>query len=182
MQTEQMEDSKLETISAFYKENILLAYRGIFENNLLAVMSQNIKNAVKDAGLSKRLFRIFVEMAQNISHYSSEQEMSDEGMSGSGVIVLKRYDNYLMFATGNTATNATVAHIQKKADYINKLSKEELREFKRSQFKPEEDGKPDPHIGMIQIAILSGSEIQLSVNELSENESFITIGTKIGLS
>ena len=166
-------------ITDFYKENILLAYRGVFENSLLAVIAKNIRDKTKKESTGKTVFRIFVELSQNISFYSKEREVSEHGLSGSGIIVLRNHGEHLYFAAGNVAEKNSISKIHEKCDFINRMSKEELREYKRSQYKQKQDGKPDAHIGLIQTAILSGNIIELNVTDISQNESFITIATKI---
>ncbi len=172
-------NAEANVISSFYEENILLAYQGVFENSLLAVMAKNIRSSVKNINLSKTIFRIFVELSQNISFYSNEKEVSENGMSGSGIIVLKNKKKHFVFAAGNTVEKDTVDKLVKKSKFINTMNKDELREYKRSQFKQKINGKLDAHIGLIQIAILSGNKIDVELKTLPGGEYFVTIGTKI---
>jgi len=166
-------------ITDFYKENILLVYRGVFENSLLAVIAKNIRDKTNNESTGKTVFRIFVELSQNISFYSNEREVSEHGLSGSGIIVLKKQGAFLHFAAGNVATKPAIEKILEKCEFINQMSHEELREYKRSQYKLKQDGKPDAHIGLIQTAILSGNKIELNITEISPEEAFITIATRI---
>ncbi len=165
-------------ILEFYKHNLLIAYQGVFERTLLSVIAGNIETSVKDFALSKKMFRVFVELAQNISFFSDEKVKTEEGFSGKGIILLKVIENGYIFATGNMIENEKVNHLKESCDHINTLNREILRQYKREQLEKVQNAR-NTNLGFIQVALLTGNKIFYNLKEINKNYSFITISAKI---
>jgi hypothetical protein len=55
-------------------KNVVMYYKGPFDKELLNIFGKNIRKVVGgDTVSGTKLFKVFIEMAQNISHYSSER-------------------------------------------------------------------------------------------------------------
>src|ERR1041385_7818340 len=69
---------------------IWMAFKGAISQEVLVELGTMVKNKLRFDNKFKRVFAIFVEMTQNVLHYSSERELiSTTGeMVGVGVITL----------------------------------------------------------------------------------------------
>lgn len=181
---EQVDRSKIEFLEDFYEllsQEIIVAYRGTFEKRVLSVLARNIEGSVSNNLILKRkFFRIFLEFAQNIAYYSSEQvDTSDNDKSGSGMLILKHgvNDNYI-FISGNMVKNSMLRYIDDQVKYINSLDRESLREYKREQYKLVETGEKS-NLGILQIVLISGNPIVVKTKPITNDESFIIITAEV---
>ncbi len=56
-----------------YQEKSLLIYQGVFTVNLISILGNQIRVFPDhDPLILQRIFRIFIELAQNVSYYSAE--------------------------------------------------------------------------------------------------------------
>ncbi len=180
----QVDRSKIDFLEDFYEllsKEVIVAYRGTFEKAVLSILAQNIENSVENSSILKRkFFRIFLEFAQNIAYYSSEQtETDDSEKSGSGLLILKHggNDNYI-FLSGNLVKTSMLGYIYEKVDYINSLDREGLRSYKREQYKLVESGKKS-NLGLLQIVLISGNKVVVDSKDIDEENSFITISAEV---
>ncbi|NJO92429.1 MAG: hypothetical protein HC831_28265, partial [Chloroflexia bacterium] len=90
----QVDRSKIEFLEDFYEllsKEVIIAYRGTFEKGVLSILAKNIETSVESSSvLRRKFFKMFLEFAQNIAHYSAEQvNTSETEKSGSGLLILK---------------------------------------------------------------------------------------------
>jgi len=165
-------------------KNILIAYRGVFDNSVLTVIAKNIELAVQNQPkVSKRIFKIFLELAQNISFYSAEKKhQEDANELGEGILILTDYVNYYTLATGNLAVKGKVSAITKKIEMINSLDREGLREFKRQLRGLPYGERGGANIGLIQVALTAESKISHQIKSVNNDLDFISISVKISKS
>ncbi len=182
--TVQVDRSKIEFLEDFYEllsSEVIVAYRGTFEKKVLSVLAKNIESSVKDnLVLKRKFFRIFLEFAQNIAYYSSEQVITSENeKSGTGMLILKHgKNNNYVFLSGNMVENNMLDYIDDRVEYINSLDREALREYKREQYKLVEAGVKS-NLGILQIVLISGNPIVVKTMPISDKESFIIISAEV---
>ena len=180
----QVDRSKIEFLEDFYEllsKEVIIAYRGTFEKSVLAILAKNIESSVDSSSvLRRKFFKMFLEFAQNIAHYSAEQvDTSETEKSGSGLLILKHSgeSNY-MFLSGNLVETTMLEYINDRVDYINSLNREGLREYKREQYKLVESGEKS-NLGLLQIALISGSRVVVNSKPVDDTNSFITISAEV---
>ena len=180
----QVDRSKIEFLEDFYEllsKEVIVAYRGTFEKSVLAILAKNIESSVESSSvLRRKFFRMFLEFAQNIAHYSAEQvNTSEKELSGSGLLILKHSGtaNY-MFLSGNLVETSMLSYINDRVDYINSLDREGLREYKREQYKLVESGEKS-NLGLLQISLISGNQVIVSSKKIDNTHSFITISAEV---
>jgi hypothetical protein len=179
----QVDRSKIEFLEDFYEllsKEVIIAYRGTFEKSVLAILAKNIETSVDSSSvLRRKFFKMFLEFAQNIAHYSAEQVNTDENeKSGSGLLILKHSGDNYKFLSGNLVETNMLSFINKRVDYINSLDREGLREYKREQYKLVESGERS-NLGLLLIALISGSRVVVDSKPVDETYSFITISAEV---
>ena len=155
-----------------------IAYMGAVDSNVLTSMAQNMEEQTIDISpqAQKKLFKSFIELAQNIALYSAERS-SDDMYAGSGVIMLKEFEDHYRIYTGNVAHSSDVSKLREKIDNINKMDRAQLREYRRKMRK-QADGAGG-NIGLIQVALIADNPIEYKFIRMDEKFSFIIISVKI---
>jgi hypothetical protein len=159
----------------------LLSFHGPLTISLLSFISNYLKLIINtDQVITSRLYKIFVELTQNVSYYSAEVKEVEKGIkSGIGWFILDEYDMYYKFTTGNLIKKEDANKLTRNCSEINSLNEEDLRVLKRetrSQAKIRDIGA---HIGLIQTGLLSGNMLDFKIYKINSKHSYFTISVKL---
>ena len=162
-------------------KNIYLSYKGPVDMHILGVISDYIKKIIgKNPKVSRKLYPIFVELAQNISYYSAEaNKLIESRESGIGTIIIAEYDEHYSFISGNAIKNENIVPLLQKCEIINSLDRKELREYRNIERKRPFGVNDGAHIGLIQVALTSNNPLEVEVTPISEDKSFFSIAVSI---
>ncbi len=179
--------SELYKLFELYKilsENILISYRGPLDKKVLNLLGNNVKSLLHDKPIiAKKLFKIFVELAQNIALYSAEKQLAfDKEMQGAGIILVKDLGSAYEFIAGNYIKNNDLRKFLDKSSRINSLEKDDLRKFKREQLLLPDGESGGANIGLVQAVLLSDHPLQVHVEAFDDHMSFLVIGVNISKS
>jgi hypothetical protein len=176
----------LEYYKKMCERNIVLDFQGAISQDLVVGMAELLKNkSSQDFGRSimvKKLFSIFIEMAQNIAIYSAERVQLDDrhGDVGAGIIVVTEENKNYTITSGNLVKKEAISKIIEHCQKINGMGKEELRKFYKAQIKSSrERGKKGAGVGLIDIARKSGNTIRYGVIQVDDINSFLVLSVKI---
>ncbi|TAF65161.1 MAG: hypothetical protein EAZ55_09410 [Cytophagales bacterium] len=163
-------------------EHVVLGFKGVVSQDVLSDVGLSIRNRYEkqEYETGKRVFSIFVELAQNIYHHSAEREFSPQKQrsEGLGVLLIQDFEHYFLVTSGNIAEKNTAHNISQKCQYINSLDEENLKQFYKDERKkaPENAGG---NIGLIDIVRKSGNPLTYSITELNEAQSFLCLQAKV---
>jgi hypothetical protein len=162
-------------------DNIAISYTGIFDTEILSVLAKEIEGTLsQDDKVNKKVFKIFIELAQNISFYSLEREVNSEGSDmGVGTMIIRNFDTYFEFSTGNKTTMENIIPVMEKCDNINSMSREKLREYRRLQRNMPAGEKGGGNIGLIQVALTASNPIQYSLVKCEDGSYFYIVSVRI---
>ncbi len=163
------------------KHEVLISYKGPFDKEVLTVIGSYIKIILgKNPMASKRIFKIFMELAQNVSYYSTERNILEKhAKSGIGTLaIIEQNDNYT-FHTGNEITNNSIIEVIEKCEIINALDKNGLREYKRKQLRLPDGVFGGANIGLIQVALTSMHPIEFKAVPIDDKISFLGLTVRI---
>ncbi len=162
-------------------ENVSISYTGPFDGQVLSVIAKNIEYSLSvNPQVNKKMFKIFLELAQNIAYYSEEQNVNKRGESaGVGTLAIQEFGKHFIFATGNMVKSEMAKHVINKCDKINSLKRDELREFKRQQRKLPPGAKGGGNIGLIQVALTAENRLNYKVIPIDDSKYFFIIGVRI---
>lgn len=178
-------DETYSKYSELYREvfnlNIIISYVGIFDNKVLTTIAKNIGAKLSEnSQVNKKIFKIFLEFAQNISFYSSEIKVTKDGRKyGVGILIIREYEDHFMFATGNLAENHRSNQVKNKCEMINSLDRQGLRAFKREQRNKPKGEYGGANIGLIHAALVSGNPLMVTSKPIDDKNEFMTIAVKI---
>ena len=161
--------------------NILISYKGPFDKYIIAKLGKKLKMLADDnQQISKKIFQIFIELAQNVGSYSSERSsLSESGDTGVGsLIIAQDADNYI-FGTGNVIRNQDLTVLSKKCAIINSLDRMELRAYKREQRNILPGTNGNAHIGLVMVSLITRKPIDAKFTPLDENYAYFSVTVKI---
>ncbi len=159
----------------------VISYCGPFDAQVLSVIAENIEYSLSsNPRVSRKIFKIFIELAQNISFYSYEKQRTEEGtMFGAGVLILREYEDYYSFSTGNMISNNSVLPLLQKCEAINILDREKLRHYKR-KLRNMPSGVPGGgNIGLVQVALTADYPLEYNINPIDNQKSFYILNIRV---
>jgi len=163
------------------KHDIVISYKGPFDKNAMSLIGNYIRGIFsKDQRASKKVFKVFIELAQNIAQYSAEKNIIGDYIgSGVGSLVMVEFEDYYLLVTGNLIKADSLGPVIDKCELINALDKEGLRKLKREQLRQTDHSRQGADIGLIQLAITSDNPLEFEVKPIDKENSFFTIKVKI---
>lgn len=165
--------------------NVVLAFEGAISQSILVGLAEMIKEKLSvesfQSKISKKIFSIFIELAQNIHHYSIEKVQVAEGKSvGKGIIIVQENENEYLVSSGNLMKSENSKPILDKCNLINSLKPEELKSFYKQQVKiPRAFDNDGGGIGLIDVARKSNSKLDVQIKNVDEESSFFILSVKI---
>jgi len=144
-----------------YQENPVLMYHGTFTVNLISILGNHLRILLEsDTRVIQRVFKIFIELAQNVCYYAADTSAIKNGTEcGKGWVSVQDMGSFYLITTGNVLKPGDGEKLTQYCLEINGLEPEALKALKRdirSQGMVRETGA---HIGLIQISLLSGSKL-----------------------
>jgi len=162
------------------QEKSLLIYKGAFTVNLISILGNQIRLLPEiDFRIVQKIFRIFMELTQNVSYYSAEVVSVKSGVScGNGWVSVQDYDDYMKVTTGNRILAEHGTKLFSYCNEINSFNNEQLRKLKREIRSQALERDTGAQIGLIQTSIFSGNKLDFKiVQEIQENDYFIISAT-----
>jgi hypothetical protein len=129
----------LEQDAAFFelaqRRNLIFYHKGYFSHSIVAAMSEVVKLQLEVAGVSgptrRKLFSSFIELAQNIVHYSSDSLVEGGGEGGAiregAVCISTEGERHLMLCMNPIATSA-VSQLRERLEPLRNMSLEEIKQ------------------------------------------------------
>ena len=170
------------------RDNVLIAFKGSITSELLSSVLQIMETKMEDLAdapkTRKKVFNVLVECLQNLYHHIEEfkivgdaEEVSEKK---SAIFSISRTSESYYIVTGNFVSVENVKNIKNRIDYINKLDRDELKQYYKSILNNGEvSDKGGGGLGFVDIAKKSGEKLNYSIKELDTNYSFFTLTVKI---
>jgi len=169
----------IENINEKYKTyEIVYMFEGVYDKDIISLFSKKLTTLTKFyPRAQKRLFTVFIELAQNVAYYSDLRiKVGDDKETGVGGLIIGETPDSFYFIIGNKIQDKPLDVLYKKCEIINSLDREELREFKRQQRNLITGTNGGAHIGLILVSLTTKRPLNVKVHKLEEtNEHFFTI-------
>lgn len=166
-------------------DNLMISYKGPFFDEILGKLIELIReNFSYDPVINRKLLSIFVELAQNVYHYSADFVKIGDKEYGIGCVhVSKEINNkYYLFTTGNYVSVEYVNELIDICNTINSLNRDELRKLKRetrADQVPTNERSKGTGIGLIQIALTVNEPMEYAIIPHDDKKSFFYLTAKI---
>ncbi|WP_299458036.1 SiaB family protein kinase [uncultured Microscilla sp.] len=158
------------------QENIILSYKGPITAMLIAELSRDIRAEIQHhRKASKKVFSIFMELAQNVLYYSSEINLFGD-KNRVGTIFIVNEDERYKVIVGNMVKNTITSDLKERCHKIKELGRSELRAYKRElRDQPyHNDESSEAGIGLVQAALTADS-FEMKIIEMSNEYSFFVL-------
>jgi len=167
-------------------DKALIYYKGSIDEKVLEKAKTSLQKQVNiSSKLFKKMFSIFVELAQNISRHSSECNYFGTAKEehGVGVIRIDQETDYYCLQASNWMRRKEADDLINRCEKLNRMSYDELRKLKQETFaKPREVNQVGGKVGLIQIVMRSKSPLTAEINDLGNQEVvYLNLSTKISI-
>jgi hypothetical protein len=162
--------------SQISRDNILISYKGPLTDVLLSEFSRDIRRKLKENPRSgKKVFSIFMELAQNVLFYSKEINHFGNHDRVGTLVVLDEGTHYKVI-TGNLIYKKDMMRLIEKCETIKTLDRDALREYKRKLRNEEENEESKgAGIGLVQAALTSDNNLEAKMKEMGTEFAFFIV-------
>ncbi len=175
--------------SAFDREGIILYYNGLISHDLVVEIADIVRHKMRadavESSTRLKVFAALIEQLQNILHYSFE--VVSGNTSGNrdkemrrGVVVVGHEDGHYYVFGGNLIDNSKVNRLRNKLSMLQKMNKQELKQYIREQRRrePDQDSR-GAGLGIIELARMASSPIRFDFIPVEDSASFFSLKTVI---
>ena len=148
-------------------KKMIIAYKGPFTLQVVSSLGEFIRaTPIEDPISRSRLFKSLIEVAQNISLYSSEKVTFKNGtQSGFGLLKIEEDDIYYRITTKNKIDESNFDKLNVYCNQINHLNHNELRRLKNLNIKNKIEKENSAHLGFIYVALLTLNKIEFKIDK-----------------
>ncbi|MFH2095659.1 MAG: SiaB family protein kinase [Bacteroidota bacterium] len=166
-----------EYLDHYADKDILFIYEGEITHQIilsLTYLTERKMNEEEEGFLThKKVFNILIESLQNIYNHGSLKNFRIFTEPGKGLIALIRTKAYYRIVSGNVVYNTSIDKIKRTISEINKLSKNDLREYYKQQLSEGRlSVKGGAGLGFADMARKSENKIEFAFKEIDEKLSF----------
>lgn len=130
------------------RRDVIFYYVGYFSQSIIAAMADAVKLRVEYAGgvavTRRKLFSSFIEMTQNIVHYSSEKAGNEEASMRHGAMFISLTDQRYYLHCANPVNADAAVKLRQKLEHLRSLTIDEIKleykEMLRSETPPDSKG------------------------------------------
>jgi hypothetical protein len=154
------------------EKNILVIHKGDYSQDtvmpILRMLENNLRNDAQKFRVRKKTFHMLVEILQNVSKHSYDNERIHEG-----IFILSIEDGQYVINTGNFIANTEIRALKDRLTRLSKMNREELVELYRFTLK---EGKVSDQgsagLGLIDIARESTQPMKWDFVAIDDVKSF----------
>lgn len=179
-----MSDSDLfELYSAVGLEKTILLFKGLLTQDILVVLAEMLTNNLSTNPKhlnTKKMFFVFVELAQNVHRYSAEKVDVDGREVGCGIVLVNEHNGFYRIISGNLIDNIHIPKLQGLCEQINALDEDGLKNLRKEKLKkPKEELQRGAGVGLIDIQRKAGHPIEMKTKRIDDHHSFLTFFIKM---
>ena len=143
------------------EHQVIFYYEGYFSQNIVAAMAEAVKLQLEVAGVAgptrRKLFSSFVEMAQNIIHYSAQSltpgSQNDQELRHGSVCIRQESDGRFLLLCANLVEPVVAEQLQVKLDALRRMTLDEIKQAYRQTLREETpDSSKGAGMGFLTVA------------------------------
>lgn len=171
----------MESVYQQYKSikdsRVLVLFKGAVTQEVLAEFGSMIRTSLSYESKLKKIFAVFIELAQNIFHYSDERIANPKGEdSGIGIVLIDEQKDMYILRSGNVVYNEKMEKLKEKFNHINSLDKDGLKSYYQKLIKQQRpDDSKGAGLGFVDIARKSDGPLKFEFEKIDDRTSFLTI-------
>lgn len=175
----------VDILSNSANKEILIFFEGDVSDGsldqLLNLSEKKLNMIEKNLRVKKKVFKIVVEMVQNIYHYYTKFAVKgNENILSMFKFTLDKENDVYTIQTGNHINSKNVPTLKKKIDKLNSMNSSDLRS---AYIKQLSEGKINRYggagLGMIDIAKSAENKLCYAFKPVNESDTFFSLWTTV---
>jgi hypothetical protein len=161
----------------------ILAFNGVISQDSIVGFGEILRSELhvsNPLSIVNKAFAIYIEMTQNLLHYSALRVSSNGKSVGVGAVFLIRTSYGYGIVTANFISEKQKQFLEKKCNMVNSLNREDLKEFylKKRREVAETDSK-GAGLGFIDIVRRSGEPVEFMFEPIDQDSYLFFLCSKI---
>ena len=158
------------------RRNVIFYHKGYFSHNIIAAMAEVVKLQLEVTGIAgptrRRLFSSFVELAQNIMHYSSDAlppEGADPGIARAGTVCISVEDGHYLMLCLNPMATAQVGALHDKLEPLRGMTLDQIKQAYKVSLRDETpEGSKGAGLGFLTMARDASAPLEFAFHPLAD--------------
>jgi Family of unknown function (DUF6272) len=157
--------------------HILMMFKGGLSQNIVVDLGSLLQNRLGFDIKVRKMFGIFVELAQNIKNYSAETERASDGTDiGVGILLLADTGSHYTVNSGNLIRIADAERLEVECKHLLSLDKAGLKAYHEERIDGDApEGSKGAGLGLIEITLKSGGNVHFEFLPHSDEFRFLSI-------
>jgi len=165
------------------KGDTILAFNGVMSQEVIVGLGEVLRSELHQfhpLNIVNKVFAVFIEMTQNVLHYSLLKSDSNGKSYGQGSIFVLVTPYGYNLVTVNLINENQKNYLQNKCETVNSLNEDEIKShYLNRRKKQAEDGSKGAGLGFIDIVRRSGQQITFQFEPLASEHYYFFLGAKI---
>jgi predicted ATPase/serine phosphatase RsbU (regulator of sigma subunit)/tRNA A-37 threonylcarbamoyl transferase component Bud32 len=168
------------------ENNIVLSFEGKMSQGVLIALVETLKERLAtntdDATqhIIRKIYGVFVELAQNIQNHSLEKVLINQQKIGVGIIVIREDEGKFIITSGNKLLNVDAEKLRSYCDMVNALGEDELKKMYKEKLRmARQQDVVGAGIGLIDIIRKSNHPIVYTLQAVDETTQFFTLSVTL---
>jgi Family of unknown function (DUF6272) len=162
---------------------VMMSYKGPMSDVIIYELSKDVQDKlIEDPKAGKKVYSIFMELAQNVFFYSSETtHFADKTYRIGSIVLTQDEDNYTLTA-GNIVEKKWIPVLWDRCEMINSMDRESLRKLKfeqRDSGEKASDNSKGAGIGLVQMALTSAQPVSVEFRDMNDSHSFFALSVSV---
>ncbi len=155
------------------KENVVLFFKGVFNQATLLNLLTVVENQFKESTISIKIFNLMIEMIQNVSKHGDSYLA--EGGWKTGIFLITESDKEYMLISGNYILNTKVKILGETIARINEMTFSELMVEYNKILNDYSTNRKNQGLGLLDIKRKSKSNLTCNFYPVDEEITFLTM-------
>lgn len=156
--------------------DVILAFNGVMSQETVVGLGEVLRNEMHQyfpLNIVNRVFAVFIEMAQNVLHYSHSKANSNGKLIGKGSTFIFASKEGYTLTTVNIINEKQKQFLESKLAYINTLNEEDIKSnyLKKRKQVAEGDSK-GAGLGLIDMVRRTGNPLKYNIVPADEAENY----------
>jgi Family of unknown function (DUF6272) len=168
----------------FTSEKILICFNGPISRTLISeigvALKEHIHSSTDNLSSAMDVFSVYIEMSQNIRHYSAARGYREPEATAT-VVIAETLDGHYIVSAGNVVELADGEALLKRLAGLAALDKRQLKQLYKDQLRqPRVEGaSTGAGLGLIDVARKTSAPLQCSLDPLNAGQVFLTLRATI---
>jgi len=164
----------------YNQQRIMLCFNGPLSKSLIEEIGNALRNYMQHenatASASMDVFGAYIEMTQNIRHYTARKSGSDAEAAAT-VVIARSAEGHYVVSAGNIVEAADGPELVARVDALAAMDKAQLKAHYKEQLrKPRENGSTTgAGLGLIDLARKASEPLACSLRTLEDGRAFFSM-------